>query len=165
MSHSIIPTDHAQFFVQGGSSAVGLYTIQLAKAIGFKVATTCSPHSYDLVKSYGADFTADYHDPTKAAQEVVKASGGGVVGALDCIGGKEGTQISAEAFGDKSGHVTTLLPPPEGYATDKVKFTNILLYMVGGYVSLSSVLLCFDRSKSRAMAKQPLCAPGRRRCR
>lgn len=125
-----------QFFIQGGSSAVGLYAIQLAKAIGFKVAVTCSPHSNDLVKSYGADFVTDYHNPAEAVKAVKQASGGGVAGALEAIGGKENAQLAIDCFGDKSGKVTTLLGVPEGLSgTDKVKVEGILMYTVGGYVS------------------------------
>lgn len=125
-----------QFFVQGGSSAVGLYAIQLAKAIGFKVAVTCSPHSNDLVKSYGADLVTDYHNPAQVVEEVKKASGGGVVGSLEAIGGKENAQMAIDCFGENSGKVTTLLGAPEGLTgADKVKVEGILLYTVGGYVS------------------------------
>lgn len=140
---SIIETTGAnnQFFVQGGSSAVGLYAIQLAKAIGFKVAVTCSPHSNDLVKSYGADLVTDYHNPSQVVEDVKKASGGGVSGALEAIGGKENAQMAIDCFGDNSGKVTTLLGVPEGLnGTDKVKVEGILLYTVGGYVSLYTVI-------------------------
>lgn len=125
-----------QFFIQGGSSAVGLYTIQLAKILGFKVAVTCSPHSNDLVKSYGADLVTDYHHPEEVVKQVLKASGDGVSGALEAIGEKENAQMAIDCFGDKEGKVTTLLGVPEGLTgTDKVKVEGILMYTVGGYVS------------------------------
>ena len=43
----------------GGSSGVGLFTIQLAKLMGHKVVTACSARNFDLVKSYGADAVFD----------------------------------------------------------------------------------------------------------
>lgn len=46
--------------VWSGSTAVGQYTIQLAKLAGLKVATTASPAKHDLVKSLGADVVVDY---------------------------------------------------------------------------------------------------------
>ncbi|SPO07540.1 related to toxD gene [Cephalotrichum gorgonifer] len=53
--------------VYGGSSSVGLLAIQLLKLCGYRVATTCSPHNFNLVKKYGADAVFDYRSPTCAA--------------------------------------------------------------------------------------------------
>ncbi|WP_319456480.1 MULTISPECIES: NADP-dependent oxidoreductase [unclassified Mycobacterium] len=47
-------------FIQAGSGGVGTLAIQLAKHLGATVATTCSPASFDLVKSLGADVVIDY---------------------------------------------------------------------------------------------------------
>lgn len=46
--------------VFGGASAVGKFSVQTLKACGYKVATTCSTKSFDLLKSIGADATIDY---------------------------------------------------------------------------------------------------------
>jgi len=40
-----------EVLIWGGSSSVGLYSLQLAKIFGLNVATVCSPHNFDLVKS------------------------------------------------------------------------------------------------------------------
>ena len=37
------------------------------KRCGYRVATTCSPHNFALVKKYGADAVFDYRSPTCAA--------------------------------------------------------------------------------------------------
>lgn len=42
-------------FINGGSSSVGSFAIQLAKAHGCSVTATCSAANIDLVKSLGAD--------------------------------------------------------------------------------------------------------------
>ena len=47
-------------FIQAGSGGVGTFAIQLAKLLGATVATTCSPGSFELVKSLGADVVIDY---------------------------------------------------------------------------------------------------------
>jgi NADPH:quinone reductase-like Zn-dependent oxidoreductase len=47
-------------FIQAGSGGVGTFAIQLAKYLGATVATTCSPASFELVKSLGADVVIDY---------------------------------------------------------------------------------------------------------
>lgn len=47
--------------IWGGSSPVGSNAIQLVKAAGFEVVTTCSSRSFDYVKSLGADKVFDYN--------------------------------------------------------------------------------------------------------
>ncbi|TFK74269.1 NAD(P)-binding protein [Pluteus cervinus] len=46
--------------INGGSTAVGMYAIQIAKAKGAKVVVTCSPRHNSLMKDLGADETIDY---------------------------------------------------------------------------------------------------------
>lgn len=104
------------------------------------MVTSASPHSFDLCKSYGADHIVDYHDVSKAIEEIKKVSNNNVVGALECIGGEASTKLAVESFGSKGGILTTLLPAPEG--SDKirtdVKVDRILLYTIFGYVSPST---------------------------
>ncbi|GAA5899183.1 hypothetical protein JCM6882_009277 [Rhodosporidiobolus microsporus] len=47
-------------FINGGSGGVGAYAVQLAKAYGAYVVTTCSPPSRGLVETLGADEIIDY---------------------------------------------------------------------------------------------------------
>ncbi|GAA5824063.1 hypothetical protein JCM11251_001506 [Rhodosporidiobolus azoricus] len=49
-----------RIFINGGSGGVGAYAVQLAKAYGAYVVTTCSPESKSLVESLGADEIIDY---------------------------------------------------------------------------------------------------------
>ncbi|KAK5746485.1 hypothetical protein LTR17_000865 [Elasticomyces elasticus] len=54
--------------VYGGSSAMGMIAIQLAKLAGLYVVTTASPRNFELLKTeYGADAVFDYNDPSCAA--------------------------------------------------------------------------------------------------
>ncbi|CAH0484588.1 unnamed protein product [Peronospora farinosa] len=46
--------------ILGGSSGTGLFGIQIAKALGAEVITTCSHRNVKLVKSLGADQIVDY---------------------------------------------------------------------------------------------------------
>jgi len=46
--------------IVGGSGGVGCYAIQIAKAYGCQVWTTCGTDNIDWVKSLGADFVLDY---------------------------------------------------------------------------------------------------------
>ncbi len=47
-------------FINGGSGSTGTFGIQIAKARGFHVTTSCSTPNVDLVKSLGADDVIDY---------------------------------------------------------------------------------------------------------
>jgi len=52
--------DGQHVFVNGGSSSVGLTAIQILKAHGCKVSTSCSAKNIELVKKFGADNVYDY---------------------------------------------------------------------------------------------------------
>lgn len=59
-------TEHAaltpgqRILVNGASGAVGLYAVQLAKALGAHVVATTGPRSADLVRTAGADEVVDH---------------------------------------------------------------------------------------------------------
>ncbi|POM61978.1 alcohol dehydrogenase [Phytophthora palmivora] len=46
--------------ILGGGSSCGMFAIQIAKAQGAKVITTCSSRNTELAKSLGADIVVDY---------------------------------------------------------------------------------------------------------
>jgi NADPH:quinone reductase-like Zn-dependent oxidoreductase len=50
--------DH--IFINGGSSACGIYAIQIAKALGLQVTVSCSERNIEFVKGLGADEALDY---------------------------------------------------------------------------------------------------------
>ncbi|KAH7034573.1 NADPH:quinone reductase-like protein [Microdochium trichocladiopsis] len=54
-------------FINGGSGGTGTWGIQIAKALGCHVTTTCSARNVDFVRSLGADEVIDY-----TSQDVVK---------------------------------------------------------------------------------------------
>jgi NADPH:quinone reductase-like Zn-dependent oxidoreductase len=47
-------------FINGGSGGTGIYGIQVAKAVGCNVTTTCSSRNVELCRSLGADEVIDY---------------------------------------------------------------------------------------------------------
>jgi len=63
--------DH--IFINGGSGGTGIFGIQIAKAVGCHVTTSCSTPNVELCKSLGADEVVDYRKGSVA--EVLKASG------------------------------------------------------------------------------------------
>ncbi|KPM35903.1 hypothetical protein AK830_g10684 [Neonectria ditissima] len=60
-------------FINGGSGGVGTYGIQIAKAVGCSVMTTCSGANADLCKRLGADEVIDYR--TQNVVDTLKRSG------------------------------------------------------------------------------------------
>lgn len=118
--------ENGWILIYGGSSAVGLFALQLAKFLGYKVVTTASKHNHDLVKQYGADEVFDYKSPD-AIEQIKKVTGGGVDKALDCISLKETNEFTGKCFGDKGGQLNVILAP-EGKVPDNVKYAFTLLY-------------------------------------
>lgn len=120
---------------------MGFYAIQLAKLAGYRVAATCSPHSNDLVKSYGADEVFDYR-AADVVDQIKRATGGGVVSGIECAGGIKSYELAVQAFNDKGGLLTALLLIPDEAKKIRpdVKIERILLYTISGYVSSTTLL-------------------------
>lgn len=74
--------------VQGGSSGIGTHAIQVAKALGARVAATAgAPERLERCRELGADIVIDYHDDIPA--ELKKATDGhGADVILDNMGAK-----------------------------------------------------------------------------
>jgi NADPH:quinone reductase-like Zn-dependent oxidoreductase len=92
--------------VLGGSSAVGMYTIFLAKARGWKVLTSCSGRNAEFVTdTMGADEVVDYTAASVA--ERVRAWKPDAI--VDCVGGTECLGIArryVSIVGDKTARAT-----------------------------------------------------------
>lgn len=122
--------DNNIVFIYAGSTSAGLYHIQIAKAVGYKVITTASPKSFDLVKKYGADAVFDYRSPTVAAEIVAEYPN--ISSAVDCFSEGKSTDICAEVIKKTGGKVITLLPRGKSQ-TPGVEYEGIMLYTVYGH--------------------------------
>lgn len=71
-------------FINGGSGGTGVYGIQIAKALGCHVTTTCSTGNVELCKSLGADEVIDYK--TNDIVEALTAKGPVFQLAVDNVG-------------------------------------------------------------------------------
>jgi len=69
--------------ILGGSGGVGCYAIQIAKAYGCQVTTTCGTNSIDWVRSLGADIVVDYKK--EEWREVLKGQDFDII--FDTVGG------------------------------------------------------------------------------
>jgi putative PIG3 family NAD(P)H quinone oxidoreductase len=76
------------FLVHGGSSGIGTHAIQIAKALGARVAATAgAPDRLERCRELGADIVIDYHDDVPARlKEATDGHGADVI--LDNMGAK-----------------------------------------------------------------------------
>ena len=88
--------------VHAGASGVGTASIQIAKAIGARIAVTCSAGKMDLCSSLGADLVLE-RSPAEWLAEAMAAVPAGFDTILDVIGGDEvGRNLQAVAL---KGHI------------------------------------------------------------
>jgi NADPH2:quinone reductase len=73
--------------VHAGASGVGTASIQIAKALGARIAVTASAGKHDLCRSLGADVVIDYRAEDFADVVLDATAGAGVDVILDVIGG------------------------------------------------------------------------------
>lgn len=84
------PPKDAWVVILGGAGSVGQYSIQIAKALDYKVVTTCSSKTVALVKANGADATIDYSkDETEQLQELKSLTEGDFSGVFDAVARSE----------------------------------------------------------------------------
>ncbi|TVY81284.1 Zinc-type alcohol dehydrogenase-like protein, partial [Lachnellula suecica] len=74
-----------KLFLNGGSGGTGIFGIQIGKAIGCHVTTSCSTANVEFCKSLGADVVVDYKKGSVAEQ--LKASGVQFDHVIDNVGG------------------------------------------------------------------------------
>jgi NADPH:quinone reductase-like Zn-dependent oxidoreductase len=105
--------------------------------MGYKVIGVCSPHSFDLVKSYGADEVISYRDGVKAGEEIKRISGGGITLAIDTISEGESYKIALSSFKEGvEGQLNMILFPPEEAhkLRPDVKLIVTIMYTLFGHV-------------------------------
>lgn len=121
--------------VNGGTSSVGKYAIQLGKLAGLYVVATGSKRNHDLLKALGADATIDYSEKDWAEQ-VRKVTHDGLEHAFDCIAEKGTWEAIAAAMSPtKGGHIVGLLPAAKirekvQGVNSKVKAESTIVYTV-----------------------------------
>ncbi|KAI5069095.1 hypothetical protein GOP47_0015396 [Adiantum capillus-veneris] len=113
--------------VLGGGGAVGLAAIQLAKAAGCQVTSTCGKRSMDRAVEAGAEHTVDY-----TSENLKDKLGGRFDAILDTIGVQETEALGVSCL-KRGGHYMTLQGEAVNYA-DK-------LGLVAGGAAAAAVLL------------------------
>ncbi|WVF72503.1 hypothetical protein IAT40_007319 [Kwoniella sp. CBS 6097] len=122
------------YIVYGASSSVGLFAVNIAKSLGYQVLAFASPHSADLVKSYGADEVVDYHNADNAVAEALRVTGGGAGLGFDTIAESRTYQISVRALGEKGRQLNAINQASEDdkKMNPKVEIVNTIVYTTFG---------------------------------
>lgn len=104
-------------FIYGGSTAMGISSIQYAKLSGARVVTTASPRNFDYVKSLGADAVFDYNSPT-VVEDIRTWTDGKLTRAWDCQSTAESAALIAKTMSTEAdGLIGTLLPVKQDAVT------------------------------------------------
>ncbi|MCR2827443.1 NADP-dependent oxidoreductase [Microbacterium sp. zg.Y909] len=90
--------------LHGGSGAVGVAVLQLARRLGARVIATASPSSFERVRRYGGVPVAYGEGLLERVRDA--AEGAPVVAALDAAGTDEALRVSLEVVADPSRIVT-----------------------------------------------------------
>lgn len=78
--------------ITGGAGGVGSYAIQMAKAAGMRVMTTCSLHNSPYVSDLGANHMIDYRNERLPERIEKLTEGHGVDYVLDTVGPETATE-------------------------------------------------------------------------
>ncbi|BGO94128.1 hypothetical protein NBRC10512_006950 [Rhodotorula toruloides] len=98
-------------FINGGSGGVGVYAVQLAKAYGAYVVTTCSPPSRKLVESLSPDDILDYKESDLVEQLATKYGDKPFDIVFDTVGHNSDLYYKSPKFLKKDGHFVDIAGP------------------------------------------------------
>ncbi|CAF3319773.1 unnamed protein product [Rotaria socialis] len=109
----------SKVFICGGSSATGFFAIQLAKAVGAQVATTCSQRNFSLLEKLGYKITQNKDEINNDQQQLLvidynakdfgqELSGQNYDVVYDCVGGEQ-QWISAQQILKQGGQFITIV--------------------------------------------------------
>ncbi|KAK3052787.1 hypothetical protein LTR09_006270 [Extremus antarcticus] len=142
--------------VYGGSSAMGMVAIQLAKLAGLYVVTTASKRNFELLKrEYGVDAVFDYNDPDCAAL-IRQETGDNLRYVFDCISNDSSARISAESLAPSATATGTLhyckLLPVDSFPRSDVEQSVVL-----GYTAFGEAFEFFGRQRQPVPADYAIC--------
>lgn len=128
---SLSPTRKGEIvLVNGASSSVGTFVVQLAKRAGYSIIGIAG-RSGGIAAALGADKIVDYRGKDGeavaiAVKEAVEGLGGRIVGTYDAISEGESGKTLGAALQPAGGKITTLLPNIQsGYENVTIIQTNV----------------------------------------
>ncbi|KAG9310795.1 chaperonin 10-like protein [Chiua virens] len=108
------PAAQESVFINGGSTAVGIYAIQLAKALSLRVTATASARNESFVRGVGADVFLDYTARPIAEQLVTNPPELRFGMVLDAAGSLDtGLYVNSGTYVKKGGVYVTTGPWPD----------------------------------------------------
>jgi NADPH:quinone reductase-like Zn-dependent oxidoreductase len=119
-------------FIYGGSTAMGISMIQMAKLSGLNVITTSSPANVEYLKSLGADHVLDYKSAT-ILDDVLRLTNNQLEYALDAHADEASAALVAKALKGDQPRMASLLPTQE---TVKAANSKIVYKLVLGYSAI-----------------------------
>lgn len=118
-------------FINGGSGGTGVYGIQIAKAVGCYVTTTCSTPNVELCKRIGADVVIDYKKQNVV--EALKASGDQFDHIVDNVGLETAIYFNCHEYSKPSTmYVTVGGGPSFDFISNSLKRKYIPGFLGGG---------------------------------
>ena len=105
--------------IWGGSTSVGSNAIQLARAAGCEVITTCSPNNFEYVKKLGASQAFDYRSPTIVEDLIAAFKGKTSAGALSTANSWQSAVTLQDAFAATYSVVRDVIKVVEGSEGNK----------------------------------------------
>ncbi|CAF1200113.1 unnamed protein product [Adineta ricciae] len=121
----------ASVLVWGGSTSVGQYAIQLAKAAGCFVVATASSARHEYLKGLGCNACFDYKDPNVVSQ-IKQVTNGTLAYAIDCVSEAESIRRVCATLTGKNPQVATVLPGLQNEIPSHIKEHGILMYTIFG---------------------------------
>ena len=118
-------------FINGGSGGTGVFGIQIAKALGCQVTTTCSTANVEFCKSLHADEVVDYKK--QSVVEALKASGQKFDHVVDNVGADSNLYWRCHEY-TKPGAVYLMVggTPSLGFAVEMSKMILLPGVLGGG---------------------------------
>ena len=126
--------------IHGGAGGVGSFAIQIAKAAGAYVYTTCGSYDVDFVKSIGADQVIDYRNEDFVNILMQATKGEGVDVAFTTVGG----EVLAKSL---------IVTKAEGRAVTVTGIQGDLNLAIGKNITVHFVHLDRPRSKLEALKR------------
>lgn len=96
----IVPnvTEGSRIFINGGSGGTGTFGIQIAKALGCHVTTSCSTSNVSFCENLGADEVIDYKSTSVSAELKKKKKGEAFDLVVDNVGTPDDLYIASNDF-------------------------------------------------------------------
>ncbi|CAF1473146.1 unnamed protein product [Rotaria sp. Silwood1] len=124
-------TSSKAILVWGGSTSVGQYAIQLAKAAGCFVITTASPARHAYLKELGADICFDYKNSNVVSQ-IKEVASNNLAYAIDCISENGSTAQVCATLTGLNPQVVTVLPGVSKEVPPHIKERSVMMYTIFG---------------------------------